>query len=116
MITKKTGFEIDGKFFASIEEAKAFALLTLFIAHFKEKVIEEYTCDDLVNAIMANQSAVLDILTTTAKSRPSARKQNGAVRKTRKQIRKDALAQFNEAATKSADEMRERITKTGGVV
>lgn len=76
MIEFTKSFKVGDQVFATLEEAQVHELGT---ALGNEIVISE----DLARAIVKNKQAVMDILTTTATSRPKARRLHGG-KKTRK--------------------------------
>lgn len=65
----------NGKTYASLEEAQVAALDALF---------SEHATDPASLTILKHKDAIIDILTTTAKSRPKGRAINGATRKRKK--------------------------------
>lgn len=70
MIQKKPCYTTDdGKVFASLEEAQRHEIIVLL------KVDENL--HPMIDEIMANAPKIIDILTTTATSKPKARKVNG---------------------------------------
>jgi len=81
MITKTTSYQVRDQFFATLEQAQRAEILTILTA---EGVPDGMSpLDAAATIIVANAAKVLDILSTTAKSRPRARKANGATRKPR---------------------------------
>jgi hypothetical protein len=117
MITKTTGFTTsDGAIHATIKDAQVSELATLLEEAIKPSlacgVPSDLNYHTLADAILPHREKLIDILTTTAKSRVRARKSNGGT-KTRKP--KSVVAQFNEIAKESADVMRQRIADGKGL-
>jgi len=70
---------IDGKAFASIEEAQKYELEALLAAaDFK---FTPATQSDVANFLLTNRGRLLDIITTSDSSRPKARKLHGGTKK-----------------------------------
>lgn len=117
MIEKAIGFKTGVTFCATLEEAQKLEIALLFNDKDRELGVRAvgWSTEEIGEYIIRNKDAIRNILTTTAKSRVRARKANGAARKTRKQIRKEVVTQFNELAGKSAAEMRDKIAAGKGV-
>lgn len=84
----------DGKCYATLEEAQIIEIERLLVDDQSNPgVVHHYTIK-----MIENKEAILNVLTTTDKSRPAARKLNGATRKPRaKKGPKDAAAQSQAA-------------------
>lgn len=113
MIKRTSGFEVEGQFFTTVEAAQK-AGITLLFEKAAENSAAPWDVQEIAHEIVTQKARIMDILTFTETSRPGARKINGAT-KTRKQIRKEVVTQFNAEAAKAADEMRERIASGKGV-
>lgn len=88
MIIKTSGFQVGSQFFATLERAQVESLNQLFLDEdpaTQSGSVESpnWSTNEISNFILENRDKIIDILTTTEKSRPKARKFNGAV-KTRK--------------------------------
>jgi hypothetical protein len=85
MITKTVGFKVGNMVFEPLEAAQKHALELLFKPSDPECPLSELNdlADLIADAIIDNRQIILDILTTTANSRPAARAVNGG-RKPRK--------------------------------
>ncbi|MES2366989.1 MAG: hypothetical protein V4563_14030 [Pseudomonadota bacterium] len=84
MITKTQSFSTsDGKMFQTLEEAQAHSIALLVVSAIRDS--ENKSPDEaslaVANIIVVSKDQLLDILTTTAKSKPSARKINGGTKK-----------------------------------
>lgn len=87
MIKRTQAYEVNGNFFQTIEQAQAAELQPLFVPDSEGNFGPR-----------------------TPSDRSPARKINGGT-KTRKQIRKDVVAQFNEGVAVAAEAMRAKIEK-----
>lgn len=67
----------DGKTFSELAEAQTHELKLLLCPDGKPTVID----DGMVEAMLRHSAAIINILSTTASSRPKGRKANGATRK-----------------------------------
>lgn len=72
MITRTNAFVSNGKTFATLEEAQQAALDDLFSKH---------ATDPASLTVLKYRDEIIDILTTTKTSKPSARKVNGGTKK-----------------------------------
>lgn len=79
MIEKMTGFKIGDQFFGSLQEAQAHELLKLLNEACSE-LVKPGDLAIVASKIVANADKVLDVLSTTAKSKVRLRKINGAKR------------------------------------
>lgn len=72
---------IDGVPYLTLDEAKRAHIQKLFSETFP--TLKSIEIPQAVDLIMGKQDQIMNALTLTAKSRPAARKANGAVRKSR---------------------------------
>lgn len=88
MIIKTTAFQVGDEHYGTLEEAKQASILQLFLDP-ETGPESTLSINEICSFIIDNSEKIIDILTTTEKSRPKARKVNGAVR-TRKSKRHNA--------------------------
>lgn len=79
MITKTVGFKIGEQFFGTIEEAQKAALFNLQSPEAGDEARQGAIA--IADWIIENKEAIVDILTTTPNSKPSARKINGGTKR-----------------------------------
>lgn len=87
MIEKTTSFKANGKVFATVAEAQREelnAMLNVFPDNISITPEIQSVKETMLNVLIANAEAVINVLSTTEASRPGARKANGAKRKPRK--------------------------------
>lgn len=94
MIIKTTAFQVGDNHYGTLEEAKQASMLQLFSEEDPATGsgsinAPNWSASEICSFIIDNSEKIIDILTTTEKSRPKARKVNGAVR-TRKSKRHNA--------------------------
>lgn len=77
-ITFTKAYVANGKTYATLEEAQIQAIEALFGVETDKRV---WNKSDVATTILSNKEAVIDILTTTTTSKPSARKINGGTKK-----------------------------------
>lgn len=83
MITKVNAYQSsDGTAHSSLEEAQKSEIKSLFKN--EEGYEDSDALNDIVDAIILNAEAIVDILTTTPTSKPKARKVNGGTKKRKK--------------------------------
>lgn len=81
-ITFTKAYQANGRTFATLEDAQAAALAQLFVG--ERATGTPWDIEDVVRTLTEKKDEVVNILTTTASSRPKGRKINGAARKTKK--------------------------------
>ena len=78
MITKTQAYQVGDKTFASLEEAQTHELSTSIEAGTENVSTDQ--CKAVALHLVANKEKIIDILTTGPRSKPKARKINGAKR------------------------------------
>lgn len=76
----------DGKTFGVLKEAQTHELKLVFGTDPLSKDITADAYGVICDALLTNSAAIINVLSTTDKSRPKARKANGAVRKPRNSV------------------------------
>lgn len=79
MIEFTKSYKVGDRIFSSITEAQAEELTSLL----GESIISGQAVHNTVQTIIAHSDAIINILSTSASSRPKARKANGATRSKR---------------------------------
>ena len=86
MITRTNAYQVGNKTFATLEEAKASALLEL-LGKEGESGAVGISWDHVAERLVKEQDKIVDILTTGPRSKPRSRKINGGKRhKTPKEV------------------------------
>lgn len=77
MIERTNAFKVGDKSFLTLADAQKHELQTLISS---QQYPDGFTVGDVVEWVASNKSKILDILTTTATSKPKARKINGGTK------------------------------------
>lgn len=98
MITFTKSFKTsDGKVHATIDDAQQHELSCVFKDKYNATSAAEYTISQVVAMLVSHRERIVDILTTTANSKPKARSVNGG-RKNRKTVITDAVVSIGATA------------------
>lgn len=78
MITRTPGFQVGDKFFTTVEAAQTAAIEVVFSeADKKHDCQSPWMVDEIAHEIVSKRDKIIDILTTTATSKPKARAIHG---------------------------------------
>lgn len=87
MIEKTPAWKVGDKSFLTLAAAQEHELVILFSANGSNLAGKtDMEIEEFAGLIVANADAIMNILSTTAKSRTRARKANGAVRKKKQPV------------------------------
>lgn len=102
MITRTTGYaSSDGTVHRTLEGAQRAEIVEIFKAHAgPSPKADPWTVEYMADIVMQNSTKLLDILTTTSRSKPRARAVNGGTKKRKPKATEPSM--FKEPPTPSA--------------